>query len=301
LSGCQGSPSNNSTTRQLDNLATRQLDNSYPIGVFDSGIGGLSVADAVCGLLPTESLLYVADNAFAPYGPRPASEILDRSRKITQALIAAGSKMIVVACNTATSIAIDALRQEFPEIAFVGLEPAVKPAATGLKVGVLATAATLQSPRYLALKARYLDDRPVFENPCVGLVPLIEREVPGSEKLRDKLHEVLDPMLDEGLDTLVLGCTHYPMVKEDIARVCGPAVTIIDPAPAAARQVKRLLPQARLAAGPGPTLLLNPAPGTGGPAHNFYCSGSSVPLQQALLRLPRLNQNRKFVVPAVKV
>ena len=116
------------------------------IGVFDSGIGGLSVADAVCGLLPTESLLYVADNAYAPYGPRPASEILDRSRKITRALIAAGAKMIVVACNTATSIAIDTLRLEFPEMSFVGLEPAVKPAASSRKVGVLATYATLNSP-----------------------------------------------------------------------------------------------------------------------------------------------------------
>jgi glutamate racemase len=282
-------------------LTVRQLDNSFPIGVFDSGIGGLSVADAVCRLLPAESLLYVADNAYAPYGPRPASEILDRSRKITRALIAAGAKMIVVACNTATSIAIDTLRQDFPGMPFVGLEPAVKPAASGRKVGVLATYATLHSPRYLALKARYLADRPVFENPCIGLVPLIEREAPGSKKLRDKLHDILDPMLAEGLDTLVLGCTHYPMVREDIAHVCGPGVAIIDPAPAAARQVARLMPKARPAAGHSPTLLLHPVPSTGGRAHNFYSTGTSLPLQQALLRLPLLNEDRKLVVPGVSI
>ena len=290
-----------STSRHLDNLTTRQLDNSCPIGVFDSGIGGLSVADAVCRLLPTESLLYVADNAFAPYGPLPASEILERSRVITQALIAAGSKMIVVACNTATSIAIDTLRLEFSDMPFVGLEPAVKPAASGQRVGVLATYATLNSDRYLALKARYLADRPVFENPCIGLVPLIEGELPGSNKLRDKLHDILDPMLAEGLDTLVLGCTHYPMVKEDIANVCGPAVAIIDPAPAAARQVERLLPNARPAAGSTPTLLLNPVPSTGGRAHNFYSTGSSLATQRALLSLPQLNQDRKLVVPGISI
>ncbi|WP_020566636.1 glutamate racemase [Neolewinella persica] len=272
-----------------------------PIGVFDSGIGGLSVADAVCRLLPAESLLYVADNAYAPYGPRPADEILERSKKITQALIGAGAKMIVVACNTATSIAIDALRQDFPKMPFVGLEPAVKPAASGRKVGVLATYATLNSPRYLALKARYLADRPVFEDPCIGLVSLIESEAPGSEQLRDKLHAILNPMLMQGLDTLVLGCTHYPMVKEDIAAVCGPSVTIIDPAPAAARQVERLLPEARPAAGYSPTLLLNPVPGTSGLAHNFYSTGSSLPTQRALLRLPLLNRDRRLVVPGVRI
>jgi glutamate racemase len=280
---------------------TTRLDNSYPIGVFDSGSGGLSVADAVCRLLPAESLLYVADNAYAPYGPRPAVEILDRSRKITQALIAAGAKMIVVACNTATSIAIDTLRLEFPEMPFVGLEPAVKPAASGRKVGVLATYATLNSDRYLALKARYLADRPVFQNPCIGLVPLIESELPGSNLLQDKLHDILDPMLTEGLDTLVLGCTHYSMVKEDIARVCGPGVALVDPAPAAARQVERLLPDARPVAGHFPTLLLNPIPSTGGPAHNFYSTGSSLPTQRTLLRLPHLNQDRKLVVPEFRI
>lgn len=257
------------------------------IGVFDSGIGGLSVAAAIGELLPDESMLYVADNAYAPYGPRPASEILARSRAITRLLISAGVKMIVVACNTATSIAIETLREEFPEIPFVGLEPAVKPAAAGLKIGVLATTATLGSPRYLALKERHLADRPVFEDACVGLVPLIEADGPGSSSVKEKLTEILRPMLAEGVDTLVLGCTHYPLVADDFAAICGPAVALINPAPAAARQAARLLPTT--------------GSGTRVRAHTFCTTGSAVPLQRTLLTLPELNRFRKLVVPRVHI
>jgi len=283
---------------------------SRPIGVFDSGIGGLSVANAVSGLLPRESLLYVADNARAPYGPQPAEDIVAYSHEITRWLIAAGVKMIVVACNTATSIAIGSLRAGFPEMPFVGLEPAVKPAAAGRRVGVLATAATLNSTRYLALKERYLADRPIYENPCIGLVPLIEQERPGSQLLAKKLHDILDPMLADGLDTLVLGCTHYPMIKADIQAVCGAGVKVIDPAPAAARQVKRLLKEHELAVQSDQTLLSQELPPSGGRAvgatgghctrvraHNFFATGSSLPLQRALLCLPSLNDYRRLLVP----
>jgi len=254
-----------------------------PIGVFDSGIGGLSVANAISGLLPRESILYVADNGRAPYGPQPAERILDYSREITAALLAAGAKMIVVACNTATSIAIDALRAENPAVPFVGLEPAVKPAAQGKRVGVLATAATLNSDRYLALKARYLADRPVLEDPCVGLVPVIEAEAPGSPLLRETLGRILEPMLAEGIDTLVLGCTHYPMVKADISLICGPNVLVIDPSLPAALQVERMLPY--------------PTPVPCGRAHDFYCTGGTFSLQRALFTLPSLNQARRLVAP----
>lgn len=260
-----------------------------PIGIFDSGIGGLSVAAAIADLLPAEELLYVADNAYAPYGPRPASEILERSRVITTFLLGQGAKMIVVACNTATSLAIDALREEFPDVPFVGLEPAVKPAATAKRVGVLATAATLRSSRYQALRSKYLADRPVHEDACVGLVTLIEEEAPGSPALRDKLHHILDPMLSDNIDALVLGCTHYPMIKADIEAVCGPGVRVIDPSPAAARQVERLLTER--------TLLLPARLASRGPAHLFFTTGSSVPLQRSLLALPTLNQHRKLLVP----
>ena len=284
-------------TRNLQ-PATRNLQPATcTIGVFDSGIGGLSVANAISGQLPRESILYVADNARAPYGPQPAESILAYSHEITRWLIATGAKMIVVACNTATSIAIDSLRERFPEIPFVGLEPAVKPAAAGRCVGVLATAATLNSPRYLALKERYLADRPIYEDPCLGLVPLIEQESSGSQVLAAKLHTILDPMLEDGLDTLVLGCTHYPMIREDIQAVCGPGVTIIDPAPAAARQVRRLLKEHGLEVETSPSLLSANLPCPRVRAHDFFATGSSQPLQRALLCLPSLNDHRRLLVP----
>jgi len=272
-----------------------------PIGIFDSGIGGLSVAAAIADVLPREELRYVADNAYAPYGPRPAAEILERSRLITRHLLGQGAKMIVVACNTATSIAIDALREEFPDVPFVGLEPAVKPAAKAGRVGVLATAATLESPRYLELRRRYLSGWPVHENACVGLVPLIENEPPGSPVLRRKLHDILDSMLADGIDALVLGCTHYPIVRADIAAVCGAGVDVIDPAPAAARQVKRLLARHGLAFVPEETEPAKSALRTRGPAHTFLCTGSSLPLQRTLLALPALNRNRKLVLPKMQL
>lgn len=269
------------------------------IGVFDSGIGGLSVANAVSGLLPRESLLYVGDNARAPYGPQSAEAILAYSQEIVRWLIVAGAKLIVVACNTATSVAIDNLRQTYPDMPFVGMEPAVKPAADGKGVGVLATAATLNSPRYLDLKERYLADRPIYEDACVGLVPLIEAHAGGSAVIAQKLHSILDPMLADGLDTLVLGCTHYPMIKEDIRSVVGPNITIIDPAPAAARQVKRLLEKHGLQMEEDPALLPSTSSRTRVCAHNFYTTGSSLPLQRALLSLPSLNAQRRLLVPNI--
>lgn len=263
-----------------------------PIGIFDSGIGGLSVAAAMEELLPEEAFLYVADNAYAPYGPRPAEEILQRSRKITRYLLAKGAKMIVVACNTATSIAIDTLRAEYPEVPFVGMEPAVKPAATANAVGVLATAATLGSRRYLDLRDKHLGGKPVFEDACAGLVPLIESEASGSLLLTKRLEEILRPMLNNGVDTLVLGCTHYPLIKGDIMAVCGPGVRVIDPSAAAARQVHRLLKQRGLLALPPKDF-----PGTCARAHNFVTTGSSAPLQRTLLKLNGLNRNRKLILP----
>ncbi|TXF89177.1 glutamate racemase [Neolewinella aurantiaca] len=265
-----------------------------PIGIFDSGIGGLSVATAMAELLPEESLLYVADNAYAPYGPRSAESILERSRKITGFLLAEGAKMIVVACNTATSIAIDALREEFPEVPFVGMEPAVKPAAKAGRVGVLATAATLGSSRYLTLRDKHLKGKEVYENACVGLVPLIEEGPAVEVALSAKLASILDPMLAEGVDAIVLGCTHYPLIKDEIQAVCGVGVNIIDPSPAAARQVERLLLQHNLFTLPSET-----PPGTCGPAHIFMTTGRSISLQRVLLQLANLNGKRKLVVPRV--
>ena len=272
-------------------VTSPNLLNLYPqpgaIGLFDSGIGGLSVASAVAELLPEEDLLYVSDNAHAPYGPQAPEAILDYSRRITESLLQAGCKLIVVACNTATSLAIDQLRAEHPDVPFVGLEPAVKPAAREERVGVLATQATLNSARYQQLKAKYLHGRPVLEDACVGSVPLIESEVSGSPALRAKLHEILDPMLAVGVTALVLGCTHYPMIKADIAAVCGLEVALIDPAPAAARQVGRVVAEIGAASVDNLT-----------PVYDFYATGDGRALRRALMGLPFLNKRQRLLTPA---
>lgn len=227
---------------QIENLA------SAPIGIFDSGIGGLSVLREIRALLPNENFVYVADQAHVPYGSRSLSEIQQFSESISRFLLTQEVKLIVVACNTASAAALSFLRQRFPHISFVGMEPAVKPAARRTqsgKVGVLATAGTFSSERYADLMARFAQDVAVFEDPCLGLVGAIEGgEFEESERL---LQEITFPMLDAGVDTFVLGCTHYPFVIPTLRRVVGTAVSIIDPGPAVARQVQRVLMQSRLA------------------------------------------------------
>lgn len=220
-----------------------------PIAVFDSGVGGLSVFRHIRALLPHESIIYVADQKHVPYGPRSTAELIQLSRAITQFLLAQRAKMVVVACNTATAAALQDLRQQFPAIPFVGMEPAVKPAARQTKsgkVGVLATVQTLSSERYASLMHRFASHVQVLENPCVGLVDKIEMgeiAVNGTEYL---LRSCLLPMLAAGVDTVVLGCTHYPFVLPLIAEIVGTAVTIIDPAPAVARQTVRILQKHQL-------------------------------------------------------
>ena len=215
-----------------------------PIGLFDSGIGGLTVAAAVRERLPREALVYFGDAANAPYGPRPAAEIVALSRAATEWLLDHGAKIIVVACNTATAAALETLRASYPDTPFVGMEPAVKPAAAATRtgrIGILATQATLGSERYHRLAERFANTSLVLEDPCLGLVPRIEAggwEDPETEKL---LRHIMDPMLEAGIDTLVLGCTHYPLVRPLIEAIAGPEVRIIDPAPAVARQTERLL------------------------------------------------------------
>lgn len=221
------------------------------VAVFDSGVGGLSVLRHIRAFLPHEHLLYLADQAHVPYGPRPASEIAAFARAITNFLLGQGAKIIVVACNTATAAALDVLRRHFPQVPFVGMEPAVKPGATRTKtgkVGVLATAGTFESQRYASLMSRFAGDVILYENPCTGLVPLIEAGLlvdPQTEQLLDKC---LAPMLAAGVDTIVLGCTHYPFVLPLIEGLVGPDVTVIDPALAVARQTRRVLQQRNLLA-----------------------------------------------------
>lgn len=238
---------------------------TYSIGVFDSGIGGLSVANAISSLLPMESIIYFADTAHVPYGPRSKSQIKQFSEEITAFLLKKKCKMIVVACNTATAAALNDLRKKWPDIPMVGMEPAVKPAAEATKnnkVGVLATHATINSERYELLMHRFAIDVKVFENPCIGLVPLIELGKLDDNKTKALIRTILDPMIKAGIDTLVLGCTHYPFIQPLLYKALGNKVAIIDPAPAIARQVERLLAENNLLASSNTK-----------PLHSFYASG----------------------------
>jgi len=219
-------------------------NSQQPVGIFDSGVGGLSVLRAIQKLLPHENLLYLGDQAHIPYGPRPKAKIRAFAFEITSFLLEQGAKLIVVACNTASAAALVELRQYFPEIPFVGMEPAVKPAAettqTG-KVGVLATPTTFSGDLYASVVERFAKNVIILQDTCPGLVESIEAgEMQGGET-RQILEKALDPMLAEGIDTIVMGCTHYPFVIPLIQSITGPGVRIIDPAPAIARQTRRLL------------------------------------------------------------
>jgi len=219
---------------------------SRPIGVFDSGVGGLSVLRSIREQMPEENILYFGDQGHVPYGPRSMGQIQNFSEGITKFLLDHDSKLIVVACNTASAAALAYLRERFPLVPFVGMEPAVKPAAettrTG-KVGVLATPATFQGALYASVVERFASGVELFQHTCPGLVNQIEKGELSSEDTRAILEDALLPMLDasRNIDTVVLGCTHYPFVIPLIEQIVGKNVRVIDPAPSVAKQVKRLL------------------------------------------------------------
>jgi len=215
-----------------------------PIGVFDSGVGGLSVLRAMRDLLPTQEMIYLADQAHVPYGTRSLEEVRQFSTGITRFLISQGAKLIVVACNTASVASLKSLREEFPVMPFVGMEPAVKPAAEQTHsrvVGVLATYATFQGAMYASVVERFAQGVTILEDHCPGLVAEIEKGNLNGKETEQILRRALEPMLDKGVDTVVMGCTHYPFVIPLIQKITGPEVRVIDPAPAIARQVLRLL------------------------------------------------------------
>ena len=217
---------------------------SGPIGIFDSGVGGLSVLSAVREVLPSESLIYLADQAHVPYGPRSMEQVRAFSEGITRYLLAQDAKLIVVACNTASAAALLHLRQVFPQVLFVGMEPAVKPAAEHTQsgvVGVLATPATFQGELFASVVERFANGVTVLQDTCPGLVMEIDAGHLDTPKVRTILERALKPMLAQGIDTVVLGCTHFPFVIPTIESIVGPGVRVIDPAPAVARQVERLL------------------------------------------------------------
>jgi len=215
-----------------------------PVGVFDSGVGGLSVLREIRRQLPQESLLFLADQRHVPYGSRSLEEVRAFSQAITHYLLEQGAKLIVVACNTASAAALYHLRAAFPGIPFVGMEPAVKPAAEQTQsgvVGVLATPATFQGELYASVIERFASGVAVLQDTCPGLVSQIEKGELDTPATRAILENALAPMLAQGIDRVVLGCTHYPFVIPLIQETVGPAVEVIDPAPAVARQVGRVL------------------------------------------------------------
>ena len=220
------------------------LNSQNPIGVFDSGVGGLSVLRAIREQMPEESVVYFGDQAHIPYGPRPMKQIQNFSEAITKFLLSKDAKIIVVACNAASAAALTYLRKTFPDVSFVGMEPAVKPAAehteTGA-VGVLATPATFQGALYASVVERFANGVELLQDPCVGLVQQIEKGNLNGIETRKILEDAIHPMLEKNIDTVVLACTHYPFVIPLIQEIVGKKVRVIDPAPAVARQAKRLL------------------------------------------------------------
>jgi glutamate racemase len=219
------------------------MDKSASIGVFDSGVGGLSVLKELVGQLPNESFIYVADSANAPYGTKSRNFIRNRSRAITRFLLSEGAKVIVVACNTATGAAISVLRKEF-DVSFIGVEPAVKPAAidssTG-HIGILATSQTFKGEHFRRAIKLYAGSVELHVQAGTGLVELIEAGKTNSEETRQLLRKYLLPMVEKGIDQLVLGCTHYPFLIPEIRDIVPDNVRIIDPSPAVARQTLRVL------------------------------------------------------------
>ena len=243
-----------------------------PIGVFDSGVGGLSVLREIHRQLPAESLLYVADSGFVPYGEKPPELIVERSQRIAGFLLEQGAKALVVACNTATAAAVASLRASY-QVPIIGMEPAVKPATLASRsgvVGVLATTGTLRSARFAALLDRFAGSVTVLTQPCPGLVECIERGELESEQLTRLLSDYTRPLLEAGCDTLILGCTHYPFLRPALARLLPADIQLVDTGAAVARQLQcKLEERDLLAKGPsGPT--------------QFWSSGDPQRLQEVL-------------------
>jgi glutamate racemase len=217
--------------------------NNEPIGIFDSGIGGTSIWKEVVKLLPNENTIYLADSKNAPYGEKSSEEIIALSVKNTEYLISKGCKLIIVACNTATTNAIDYLRKSY-SISFIGIEPAIKPAALLSKtgaIGILATKGTLSSKLFEKTTKEYTKNITTIEQDGEGLVPLIEEGKLNSPEINQLLTTYLKPMLKFNIDHLVLGCTHYPYLIPQIKKILGENVTIIDSGEAVAKQTKAIL------------------------------------------------------------
>jgi len=259
-----------------------------PVGVFDSGLGGLSVLRELVRKLPGQKFIYVADSGHCPYGGKSQDEIIARAVAITDFLIARGAKLIVVACNTATIAAVEYLRANY-SLNFVGMEPAVKPAValtqSGI-VGVLATGAALAGEKLLRLIDRHAGNVRVITQPCSGLVEQIERGELTTAATRELLARYTQPLLDAGADVLVLGCTHYPFLREQIAEIAGPKVQLIDTGEAVARRAAQLIAERTSSAEPQSAAAIE-----------WFSSGSPVQMQRVGAQL----WGESFTVSALPV
>lgn len=231
-----------------------KLSNNAPIGVFDSGLGGLTVWREVRRALPTESLVYLGDGKNCPYGSRPRPQVERLADEAVASLVAEGCKLVVVACNTATAAAIDFLREKYAPMPIVGMEPAVKPACLATRsgvVGVLATERSLDGELFRRTAARYGDGVDLVTAPGWGFVELVENDLEATPQAEATVRAAVAEMLEHGADQIVLGCTHYPFLLPVLERVlAGRGVTVVDPSPAVARRVVQLLDRYGLRAAP---------------------------------------------------
>jgi glutamate racemase len=244
-----------------------------PIGVFDSGLGGLSVFKEIVKLLPNENIIYFADSGNCPYGEKSPEEITNLSTRIVDFLINQGCKIIVIACNTATAAAIHYLRAKY-KISFIGIEPATKPAAINSKtgtIGILATKGTFEGKFFKSTKQKYAYDTKVIIEIGTGLVEIVENNDLESEHTHQLVKEYIEPMIAQQADHIVLGCTHYPFLKPIIQQFIPDNVTIVNPAPAVARQTLTILKQNKLN-----------NQGFSSPTYQFYTSGRLDKLQAFL-------------------
>ncbi len=215
-----------------------------PLGIFDSGLGGVSILLEIRKILPGENIIYIADSANCPYGSKPLDEIRERTLEISECLTAQGAKALVVACNTACSAGLDLIRQKNPDIPVIGVEPAVKPAhdlTRSGKIGVLGTTLTLSGERFSLLVEKFGSGVEIITQPAPGLPDAVEHGMKDAPETEELLNRYIQPLLARGIDTLVLGCTHYPFLTETIRKICGPEVTILDTGRAVARQTERVL------------------------------------------------------------
>ena len=217
-----------------------------PIGVFDSGIGGVSVLLEIRKLLSSEDIIYFADSAWCPYGTKGTEQIRERTLKITDFLVSQNSKAVVAACNTACSAGLDLIRAKNRNIPVIGVEPAVKPAhdiTRNGKIGVLSTNQTLQGEKFSVLVEKFGEGVEIFTQPAPGLAELVDQGKKDEQETAKLLETYLRPLLGQSIDTLVLGCTHYPFLSGKIREICGPSVVLVDTGLAVAKQTERVLRQ----------------------------------------------------------